>query len=108
MLLKLTGVVVAVPVNVIVTTATTPSDNVVWLPAATHVYPAGTGAHEMVLPAALADAPAATLMRDTLAVGYTKVHCRPAGALPEVDNNERFSPTVLPAAAVSDEIDKED
>ena len=40
-LLILTGVVVAVPVKVIVTTATTPSANVVWLtPAATHVYPA--------------------------------------------------------------------
>ena len=108
-LLILTGVVVAVPVKVIVTTATMPLANVVWLtPEATHVYPAVTAAHEMVLPAAFADVPAATLMWDTLAAGYANVHCRPEGALPEVDDNERFSPTVLPAAAVSDESDKED
>ena len=69
-LLRLTGVVVAVPVNVIVTTATTPLANVVWLtPEAAHVYPAATAAHEMVLPAAFADGPAATLMWDTLAAG---------------------------------------
>ncbi|HUI77444.1 MAG TPA: hypothetical protein VLY24_05995 [Bryobacteraceae bacterium] len=69
-LVRLIAAVVAPLVKVAVTTATTPLEIILALmPAATHIYAAAPPVHEMDLPAAVAAAPAITLMLATLAAG---------------------------------------
>lgn len=71
-------------------------------PASTHVYKPGAEEHERVFPAVVAAGPTVAPMAEIWLRGNTKVHCRPAGAMPPPPN-ERARPMVVPGAPVAED-----